>query len=446
MTRKLLPGEVGEVSYRKIPLKGARGKSVWQARVRVCLFDGTEKQPGRNADDQTEARNRVLAAAHGLLGAARGSEALKPESLVGLACRQWITELRVRQTWPNPPVRPQTVDEYERNLGLHVVPRLGKLRLRELTPAIVQSWIDGMIERAKDGPHDMVTTTIATRGNLIKVLDRAVVHDALRDNPARKTQAPARVRSEPTAMTVLDIGRLRAAVSSWENARVGQPGPRPTGHLSVVIDVMLGTGIRIGEAMALRWGEVNLSPDGLPTIAVQATLTDVKGEGTLRQEKTKTRAGERIIIIPPFLGEAPPCCPCPVLSWFAESCNLHLARLPDGQGKAPAALTLSVRVSVRQVRPRATALAMTTIAVPSSTSGTTIALSPARIWTTRAPAKYSAAPAPAATASCQTARPATSPSAAASSSTARTAMPRVTPTRSRLATWTGSRRSFPIPE
>ncbi|GAB3164060.1 hypothetical protein GCM10027059_19450 [Myceligenerans halotolerans] len=40
--RKLRPGELGEVSYREIPLKGgrARAKSVWQARVRVCLFDG----------------------------------------------------------------------------------------------------------------------------------------------------------------------------------------------------------------------------------------------------------------------------------------------------------------------------------------------------------------------------------------------------------------------
>lgn len=304
MTRKLLPGEVGGLSYRKIPLKGARGKYVWQARVRVCLFDSTEKQPARNGDTQTEAGDRVLAAANELLSAGQGSEALKPESLVGLACRQWINELRVRQTWPNPPVRPQTVDEYERNLGLHIVPHLGKLRLRELTPAIVQRWIDGMIERAKDGPNDMVTTTIATRGNLIKVLDRAVVHDALRDNPARKTQAPTRVRPEPTAMTVLDVGRLRAAVRSWENSRLGQPGPRPTGNLPAVIDVMLGTGIRIGEAMALRWGEVNLSPDGLPTIAIQATLTDVKGQGTLRQEKTKTRAGERIIIIPPFVTDS----------------------------------------------------------------------------------------------------------------------------------------------
>ncbi|GAB4086405.1 hypothetical protein GCM10028784_30350 [Myceligenerans cantabricum] len=304
--RKLRPGDVGEVSYREIPLKGtgARGKSVWQARVRVCLYDGSEEQPGRNADTKTEARNRVLKAATDLLSAPRGSEALKPDSRVGLACRQWINELRVRQAWPNPPVRPQTVDEYERNLGRHVVPHLGKRRLRELTPAIIQAWIDGMIERGKDGPHDMVTTTAATRGNLISVLDRAVVHDALRDNPARKTQAPSKKRPEPKAMTVFGIGRLRAAVRSWERSREGQPGPRPTGHLPAVVDVMLGTGMRIGEVMALRWGEVNLSPDGLPTIAVEATLTDVKGQGTVRQPKPKTDAGDRVIILPPFVAEA----------------------------------------------------------------------------------------------------------------------------------------------
>jgi hypothetical protein len=37
------------------------------------------------------------------LGAARGSEDLKPTSMIGLACRQWIDEMRVRSLWPNPP-------------------------------------------------------------------------------------------------------------------------------------------------------------------------------------------------------------------------------------------------------------------------------------------------------------------------------------------------------
>jgi integrase len=67
------------------------------------------------------------------------------------------------------------------------------------------------------------------------------------------------------------------------------------------VDLMLGTGMRIGEVMALQWGAVNLSPDGLPTVAVEATMVDIKRQGTVRQEMPKTDAGERTIIIPPFV-------------------------------------------------------------------------------------------------------------------------------------------------
>lgn len=304
--QKLKPGESGEISYRKIAVKGGRGRSgfVVQARQRVRLFDGTEKQPARNGADRKEARQRVEAAVAELLKAPRGSEVLKPDSQLGLACRQWIEELRVRQEWPNAPVRPQTVDEYERNLGRHVVPHLGRLRLEELNPALIQAWIDGMIERGKKGPHDMVSTTATTRTNLIKVLDRAVVHDALRDNPARKTMAPSRKAPEPRAQTAFEIGRLRAAVRDWEASRSNRPGPRPTGHLPAAVDVMLGTGLRIGEVMAMRWGEVNLSPDGVPTMAVEATMVDVIGRGTVRQPKPKTDSSDRIVILPPFVVES----------------------------------------------------------------------------------------------------------------------------------------------
>ncbi|WP_125776189.1 tyrosine-type recombinase/integrase [Antribacter gilvus] len=290
----LKPGQHGEIFIAPHAKK-------WRAKVRVRLFDGSETQVSRVGPTGEEARLRVQDAVAERLGAPQGSMDLKPDSKVGAACRQWINELRVRSGWANPQIRPQTVDEYERLLGNHVVPRLGKLRLNELTPARCQAWVDGIVARGQGKKHDLISTTISARGAFIAVLDRAVVHDALRDNPVRKTIPPAKKRPDPKAMTTTDVYRLRAAVRAWEASRMGQPGPKPTGHLPVAVDVMLGTGMRIGEVMALRWGEVNLSPDGLPTISVEATLADVKGQGTVRQAMPKTDAGERTIIIPAFL-------------------------------------------------------------------------------------------------------------------------------------------------
>ncbi len=121
---KLRPGEHGEIFIKR----HKSGK--FRARVRVRLFDGEETQVSRNRKSGPAARLAVQAEIDVLLNAPRGSAQLKPDSRVGLAARQWITELRVQSMWPNPPRRSQTVDEYERLLGTHLVPKLGNIGCR----------------------------------------------------------------------------------------------------------------------------------------------------------------------------------------------------------------------------------------------------------------------------------------------------------------------------
>lgn len=295
--QRLKPGEHGEIFI-------APHNGTWRAKVRVRQFNGKEAQVSRKGRTPEAARLAVQNAMSEQLDRPGGSAELKNDDKVGFAARQWINELRAKSRWPNPPIRPQTVDEYERLLANHLVPRLGAHRLYELTPALCQDWVNEIIESGKGGPNDMVVTATQVRGAFRAILDRAILHDALRHNPVDKIEVPKRKMPEPKAMTIKDVYRLRKAVREWETAREGRPGPRPTGHLPAAVDVLLGTGLRVGEVMSLLWGEVNLSPDGVPTIAVSATLVDVKGEGTIRQEMTKTDAGVRTIIIPTFCVEA----------------------------------------------------------------------------------------------------------------------------------------------
>jgi len=190
----------------------------------VRLLDGSYVWVSRSASGRDTARLRVQEGITERLGAPKGSESLTPSSKLGLACRQWVNEMRVRATWPRPPIRPQTIDEYERLLGNHVVPKLGKRRLNELTPAVCQGLLDSIIERAKTGKHDLVTTTQQLRSAVNQVLDRAVIHDAMKDNPMRKTQGPVPKKPNPKAMTVTDVYRLRQAVRAWEEDRQGSRG------------------------------------------------------------------------------------------------------------------------------------------------------------------------------------------------------------------------------
>lgn len=295
---RLNPGEHGEIFIKKT----ASGS--FQARVRVRLLDGSETQISRSRKTKAAARLAVQAEIDERLKRPRGSVDLKPDSKVGLAARQWIDELRVQATWPRPRRRPQTIDEYERLLGTLLIPKMGNLRLNELTTARCQAWIDGIIDAGRGRSNDMVVTAAQVRMVFKAVLDRAIVHDALRSNPMDKTTTPPRKQPNPTALTVTNVYRLRAAVRAWESDRVGRPGPPPNGHLPAAVDVMLGTGLRIGEVLALNWGEVNLTTDGLPTVRVDATMVDIKGRGTVRQAMPKTDAGKRTITIPPFTAEA----------------------------------------------------------------------------------------------------------------------------------------------
>lgn len=293
---ELKPGEHGEISIKQTAPR------TWRARTRLRLWSGEVVPVSRNASQDDKARLRVQAAVAEILNAARGSDELKPDSKVGLACRQWVTEMRVRSTWPRPPMKPQTIDKYEEHLGRYAVPLLGKKRLNELTPAICQRLIDSVVARGVSAEKDMTTSAVRVRSVLNMVLDRAVMHDAIRDNPMRKTVAPGLKKPVPRAMTVTDVYRLRQAVRHWVEAGKDRPGPDPSEHLAVIIDVLLGTGARIGEALAPRWGDVDLDPvDGIATVTIDATMVVIKGQGCVRQQKPKTEAGEREIVLPPFV-------------------------------------------------------------------------------------------------------------------------------------------------
>ncbi|MET9311000.1 helix-turn-helix domain-containing protein [Kribbella sp. NPDC003505] len=61
-----------------------------------------------------------------------------------------------------------------------------------------------------------------------------------------------------------------------------------------LVAFMLGTGVRIGEALAVHWHEVDLEAG---TVEITHTIARVRGEGLIRKV-TKSRAGERLLHLP----------------------------------------------------------------------------------------------------------------------------------------------------
>jgi integrase len=100
-------------------------------------------------------------------------------------------------------------------------------------------------------------------------------------------------------MTATEVVRLRSAARKWEKKprRSSRPWDRP--RIAASIDVMLGTGLRIGETLALRWEDIDLTAD-TPTLIVTGTIVRDEHGRLHRQEVGKSAASERTLYLPQF--------------------------------------------------------------------------------------------------------------------------------------------------
>jgi len=127
----------------------------------------------------------------------------------------------------------------------------------------------------------------------VRSSSRAVTVNPVRDAPARLNTA---AKKAPRALTRSETARLVELFRGSEHAVALD--------LPDLVDWMLATGCRIGEALAARH---SVNGDGRPlldldagTWEVNATVVRVRGEGLIVQPRPKTAAGWRVIALPDF--------------------------------------------------------------------------------------------------------------------------------------------------
>lgn len=183
-----------------------------------------------------------------------------------------------------------TINEYQRVLDKVVLPGLGGLRLREATT----SRLDLFLIRLR--------SISASRQRKAKVvlgamLGLAVRHDALITNPVQQTSRLRREKSDPRSLSTTDLDAVRDALRSW--AEQQRPGPKASSDMADIIDLMLATGARIGEVLALRWSDVDLEGDR-PSVTISGTVKTEPGKGTYRKPSPKSDASVRTVMLPSF--------------------------------------------------------------------------------------------------------------------------------------------------
>jgi len=209
------------------------------------------------------------------------------ETHVSTLAELWIEEITAEEA-----VRQQTIDRYASVVRTAVVPALGNLRIREATVGRLDKVLRAI---AKDHPAAAKVAKVV----LGQMFAFAVRRGALTTNPVRDT---GRLRAPQRKVVALDTEQLeavRSAIRTWQQPTPGKPGPRPTGDLADIVDLMLATGVRIGEVLALRWADVDLVAEH-PTVTICGTIVFVKGKGFFRQDWTKSDAGYRTVVLPRF--------------------------------------------------------------------------------------------------------------------------------------------------
>ena len=225
----------------------------------------------------------LLDLAAALAGRARPSTGLMgPSTTVNRLLEAWLEHVRALGR-----VRRQTADGYAKIVARIVAPALGERLIGEVTPAAVQA----LILDTSPGQRHMARTVLS------QAFSYARLNGATTADPVRDTVVPAPAeRREPDALTADQVRGLRAAVRDWGRERRG--GPRPTTTLACAVDLMLGTGIRVGEACALDWEQIDLEAG---TLRVEATYVDGAAGNRGVQRAPKTDRARRTLRLPDFV-------------------------------------------------------------------------------------------------------------------------------------------------
>jgi integrase len=158
--------------------------------------------------------------------------------------------------------RPQTRDCYENSVRARIVPMLGHLKVKALTPFHVESAIRSMTDTGL-----AVGTVLLTLEHLQTMLSAAVRAGLIATNPVKAARKPRRPRTAINPFTPVELARIIASCQS----------PPDLG-----IAILASTGARIGEVIALDVEDVQGQ-----MLSITKTMTQKHGIGPPKSPHSK---------------------------------------------------------------------------------------------------------------------------------------------------------------
>lgn len=142
-------------------------------------------------------------------------------------------------------VKPSTLVRYRRIIRCDLKPAFGQMQLSQISAELVQSFVSGMLKqrhRTKNRPRWSTKTVLHNVVLLKSMLKQAVIWGYIHENPAQYVERPKVEHREMDFLTPEEIGLFLDNVT---------PRFRPLFATAVM------TGLRRGELLGLRWGDVD---------------------------------------------------------------------------------------------------------------------------------------------------------------------------------------------
>lgn len=258
------------------PVLGREARQRWIASVTVG-YDDRGKRVFRRASGRTktEAKDKLKeiqrAYDDGMVTAATGYT-------VGDAVTYWLAYgLNGRD--------PHTVEMYRTYAETHIIPAIGKRKLRELTVEDVEK-------------------LLAEKSAILSTRSLRIIHSIL-SRAVRKAQVRDKIRRNIVLFCEVPEGRTGRPSKSLALAQaeaVLKAAERAPARMRAYIVVSLLTGARTEEMRALRWHDVDVSgqPEADPPIPPNVALVrSVRAGGD-----TKTRMSRRALMLPQRAADA----------------------------------------------------------------------------------------------------------------------------------------------
>jgi len=252
----------------------------WQGSIDVGIVDGRRKRKTVYGATQREVLDK-LTAIRRTLDAGLPVGTSRPMTL-GDYLEAWL-----RDTLPAV-VRPSTAASYSSLTRQHIIPGLGHHRLDKLTAVHIRAFLrEKTTQTSPRTKRPLSSRTIQYLHAVLRLaLEQARRDDLVARNVASLVAGPKVQHSEVQPLTPAEAAQLFAAAAE--------------DRLSPLWLLVTALGLRRGEALALRWEDVDLDRGHLQ---VRATLQRLNGT-LVRAEMPKTKSSRRALPLPAVVADS----------------------------------------------------------------------------------------------------------------------------------------------